>query len=455
MLTLSHLDNIKSRLSEVTSLDQLEQEDKQLYQLIEKHYTLFVGTDVSKDNFSIDVKKASCETICINEFENHHQGFCSFLETLNGLNEAGEYKFAVAIESTGAHHKSLVRFLQEKEISVFVYNPQTAKHMAKAYLREKKTDKIDAEILALLLIDGKFPVSQTDMENQFIEVRSYSRRSSQFAEQIAKAKIRLKDELIDASKGMLKTFPKQSIFNKAPVELLKRHPLPCDRLAAGLDEVTKVLQEYSNNKYGAKEAEKLLSFDRENQGDSRLFSYFRQSISDYLDEIEYLQKKRELYTLKLQQLTEPLEEAQRLRSLTGCGPALMPVVLSEVGNIDRFTSAKHFAGYAGFVPVECESGPHKGEKHIKNGASARLSHACFMIANCIRRYDKRLEKMYTRIKQRHKKAGKTKGIAHLIANCAVAREVSMLIYNILKYKREYYKNPDDYQEYKASTTDRR
>ena len=73
-----------------------------------------------------------------------------------------------------------------------------------------------------------------------------------------------------------------------------------------------------------------------------------------------------------------------------------------------------------------------------------------MIANCIRRYDKRLEKMYTRIKQRHKKAGKTKGIAHLIANCAVAREVSMLIYNILKYKREYYKNPDDYQEYKAS-----
>jgi len=100
MLTLSHLDNIKTKLSEVSSLDELEPEDKQLYKLIEKHYTLFVGTDVSKDNFSIDVKKASCETIGINEFENHHQGFCSLLETLNGLNEAGEYKFAVAIEST-------------------------------------------------------------------------------------------------------------------------------------------------------------------------------------------------------------------------------------------------------------------------------------------------------------------------------------------------------------------
>ena len=60
-----------------------------------------------------------------------------------------------------------------------------------------------------------------------------------------------------------------------------------------MDEVTKVLQEYSNNKYGPKEAGKLLSFDRENQGDSRLFSYFSQSIADYLDEIEYLQQKRE------------------------------------------------------------------------------------------------------------------------------------------------------------------
>ena len=53
----------------------------------------------------------------------------------------------------------------------------------------------------------------------------------------------------------------------------------------------------------------------------------------------------------------------------GCGPILMPVILGEVGNINRFFSAKHFDGYAGFVPVECESGPHKGEKHIKNGQS--------------------------------------------------------------------------------------
>jgi transposase len=331
-----------------------------------------------------------------------------------------------------------------------LYNAKTAKHMAKAYLKEKKTDKIDADILALLLIDGKFPTSQTDMENEFIELRNFSRRNSRLGEQIALAKTQLKDELIQASKGMLTTFPKQSVFNKAPMELLKRYPLPHDRLSAGILEVTRILTEYSNHKYGEQEAKQLLKFDKDNQGDERLFSYFRQSIRDYIDEIQYYEQKRVVYLQTIEQITKPLEQAENLLSLKGCGLMLMSTILGEVGNILRFFSDKHFAGFAGFVPVECESGPHKGEKHLKNGSSARLSHAVFMIANCIRRYDKRLEALYNRVKGRHQKAGKPKGVAHLIANCAVAREVSILIYNILKYNRKYYQEKEDYKAYKAS-----
>jgi transposase len=431
MLTLSHIDDIKTKLSSIESINELESDDKQLYELIEKHYTLSVGTDVSQDKFAINVKRASSLTICVDEFDNHHQGFCKLYETFNNLNPDKEFKFQVAIESTGPHHKALVRFLQERGIEVFVYNPQIAKHLAKAYLLEKKTDKIDAEILALLLINGKFPTSQTDMENEFIEIRSFSRRSSRYSEQIALAKTRLKDELVCASKGMLVVFPKQSVFNKAPIQLLKKYPLPIDRLSAGISEVTRILSEYSQNKYGTKEAEELLSFDKDNQGDSRLSEYFRQSIRDYIDEIEYYEQKRAVYQKKLDEITEPLDEAKNVLSLTGCGPILMPIILGEVGNILRFISAKHFAGYAGFVPVECESGPHKGEKHIKNGASARLSHACFMIANCLRRYDERLKGLYNRVKGRHIKAGKTTGVAHLIANCAGAPLLRPVLFYML------------------------
>lgn len=105
MLTLSHIDKIKVKLSEISSLDELEQSDKQLFDLIEKHYTLFVGADVSKDKFAINVKKYNCETIYQGEFSNHHAGFCQLIDTFNCLNESTQFKFVVAIESTGPYHK--------------------------------------------------------------------------------------------------------------------------------------------------------------------------------------------------------------------------------------------------------------------------------------------------------------------------------------------------------------
>jgi len=139
MLTLSHIENITNQLSSIEKINELESHDKQLYELLSKHYTLFVGSDVSQDDFSISVKKADCETIYTGIFFYHHAGFEEFYSTLNQLNQAGDFKFQVAIESTGPHHKALVRFLQEKEIEVFVYNPQTAKYLAKAHLKEEKT----------------------------------------------------------------------------------------------------------------------------------------------------------------------------------------------------------------------------------------------------------------------------------------------------------------------------
>jgi hypothetical protein len=116
MLTFSHIEKIQNKLSPISSLDELEKENKQLYELIEKHYTLSVGIDVSQDEFSIDVCKASSDTIYTDKFENHHEGFCKLLETLNSLNSGKKFKFQVAIESTGPYHKALVQFLQENGI---------------------------------------------------------------------------------------------------------------------------------------------------------------------------------------------------------------------------------------------------------------------------------------------------------------------------------------------------
>jgi len=99
MLALSHIQNITNQLSSIESINELESHDKQLYELISKHYTLFVGSDVDKDYFSVNVKKASGDTIYADKFLNHHAGFLRFYESLERLNQEKNFKFQVAIES--------------------------------------------------------------------------------------------------------------------------------------------------------------------------------------------------------------------------------------------------------------------------------------------------------------------------------------------------------------------
>lgn len=450
MIKKEQLKIITQQMANTASAEDLCEQDPQLGRLLAKYFTLFVGIDVCLTSFMVVIKNSAFQVLGGQQFDNETQGFEHFMELLKTLNPDNTYRIQAAVECTSVYHLQLVRFLSEKGIEVYLYNAQTAHHLAKAYLKEKKTDTLDASLLANLLIDGKFPVSITPQENEFIEIRSLSRRSGRYAEQIAQAKTRLKDELAQASVGMLRVFPKQAVFNKAPMHLMQLYPLPTDRLAAGVSEVARLLAFSSNNKYGQAEAEKLLTFDAKNQGDERLFAYFRQSLRDYIEEIQYFITKQEQYVTRMEAQTKELKPAQHLLSLPGCGRKLMPIILGEAGTMDRFSAADRFVGYAGLAPIEHESGPYKGEKHLKKGGSPRLSHACYMIANCARRYDERLKGLYTRVKERHLKAGKPKGVAHIIANCAVAREIALLIYCILKENRPYFPSQVDYRAYQAA-----
>ena len=110
------------------------------------------------------------------------------------------------------------------------------------------------------------------------------------------------------------------------MHLMTVYPLPTDRLAAGISEVARLLAKESNNKYGEAFAEKLLGFDAKNQGDERLCDYFRQSIRDYIEEIQYFPTKQEQYVTRMEAQTKELKPAQHLLRKPGCGRKLMPII---------------------------------------------------------------------------------------------------------------------------------
>jgi len=100
-----------------------------------------VGVDIAKNYFDVCILPTK-QTF---NFINNDIGFKKLLKILKEHPDV----FRVVIEHTGGYQKPLVAFLQKHGLPVSVINPLRSKYFAKANGTIAKTDKIDAENLAL------------------------------------------------------------------------------------------------------------------------------------------------------------------------------------------------------------------------------------------------------------------------------------------------------------------
>jgi len=132
------------------------------------------------------------------------------------------------------------------------------------------------------------------------------------------------------------------------------------------------------------------------------------------------------------------ESMQLVKTIPGVGKVLSIVIDCEVGDIDRFASAKNFSSYCGTVPkVKGSGGKFHYGKMIKQ-CNNYLKWAFIEAANVVvlKRHhpvwrSKYVVRLYERVRQR-------KG--HSVAVGAVARYLSEATYWVLK-KGESYREP--------------
>lgn len=93
----------------------------------------------------------------------------------------------------------------------------------------------------------------------------------------------------------------------------------------------------------------------------------------------------------------------RLLTIKGCGDVLATVIASEIDDIARFPSARHFVSYCRLAPTErFSNGKLKGEGNAKNG-NATLSWALTELANFVVRYNPVAKRKFDRLLAKHKK----------------------------------------------------
>ncbi|MCD4810658.1 MAG: IS110 family transposase, partial [Methanosarcinales archaeon] len=152
-------------------------------------------------------------------------------------------------------------------------------------------------------------------------------------------------------------------------------------------------------------------------------------------EIKTLISEIEMYDVQIQALEKMIKQLMeqvesKITTIPGIGNVLGAMILGEIGDIDKFSSAKKLVAFAGLDPVTHQSGNFKNSTGpISKRGSPQLRSALFIAANVARQNDENLGAYYN---------GKIENGKHYkSAVNALAAKLLRIVYWVLKNDKEY------------------
>jgi len=232
--------------------------------------------------------------------------------------ELGEFR--VVVEATAAY-EWFVRSVEQYAKRVVLAHPRHLRVIAES---TRKSDKIDAEVLALFLCLDMIPEAYRPTPFQQ-EYRRLVRLRHAIQGRITSAKCRIRYLLSTYNKD------RKDLFTREGSEYLKR-------------------------------TQRELS-----QAARFTLTRYRQELKLFEEQLGQTEKELGRFVKKA---PKRIQEARALlQSIPGVGPVTVDVVLSERGDVDRFSSQKKLCSYAGLAPGSRESGEHwRGLSITKRGS---------------------------------------------------------------------------------------
>ena len=176
----------------------------------------------------------------------------------------------------------------------------------------------------------------------------------------------------------------------------------------------------------------------------KVLSYHFDGISDVelhamVDQIRSLNRSIEELDKAIEDSGSKMDGFNNLTSVKGIGAKGASTLLSVIGNVNDFRSAKQLAAYIGIVPRVSDSNETVHHERITKLGS-KIARTTFVQGSLIaKRYNPYLRAFHEKIKDRREGAK---------ANIALARKFLEIIYRILKYKLVF----EDFTTFKLKTT---
>jgi len=338
----------------------------------------FIGCDAHKKYsvfVAVNERGESAEALRVGHEREQYRQFLQRLPAGSqvALEASGHYYWIVDEMEAAGHHPRLVHPLEAK------------KRMGKT---GKKTDKVDAKGLGILLRNGTLPEvwippAQLRDQRELLRLRMF----------LVRQRTRLKNRI-------------QGALARYNIEI----------------EVKDVFGVEGRRCLGVRLEE--------------LPEHTRRSVDVELATMDFVEIQVEEVEKHLEAIMQVTPEADLLKTMPYVGRILSMVMALEIGRVERFPSAAHLASYAGLVPRVHSSGGHTRLGQICGDVNQYLKWAFIEAGNLVVIHQRHLAgqhvvRLYQRVKRKRN---------HQKAVVAVARHLAEAAYWILK-KQEVYRNP--------------
>ena len=322
----------------------------------------FVGIDVSSAKHDCCILDSSRKPIRSFMILNNRKGFSGLSAVLTELAAPEDIK--IGLEATGIYGDNLANFLRRKGYNVCTINPLLCKkHQSATTLRKTKNDRSDAKNIALIVASEDLQPDQP-LSYHIVELKSLSRARFLTVKDRSSLKNKVKRLVTVLFPELLDAFT--DLFGASGMALMTRYPSAKALAACNLDTLTELLRTASRSRFGREKAEALRKLAKESIGtfsDSAVFQ-----LRLLLKRIELLNTQIEMYDDEIRRLMDQLDSP--ILSLPGIGYTLGAMILSEIGDIKRFSSPAKLLAFAGLEPSVYQSGkfnPASG-KMVKRGS---------------------------------------------------------------------------------------
>ena len=383
----------------------------------------------------VDIAKRSHEAIVLDDsgsiirkafnFKNDSEGFKKLTSILASIS-AEPSDFIIGMESTAHYWLALYSALRKHGYIVHVLNPIQSNALRGMYIRQVKNDEHDSFIIAEVIRFGRYTEGGLPPSEMY-ELRELCRARSFVVDMTADLKrkvISLLDQVFPEYETVF-----SNIFGLTSSELLLNCSTPDEILALNTEQLAGILEVPSRKRFSTPKAEEIKEIASNSFGIVLEHGSMGLLIKQYMEHIRYTEKQISELEEKITELYSQFDA--QLASIPGIGTILAATILSEIGDISRFSSASKLAAFAGIDPTVRQSGEFSAtHNHMSKRGSPYLRRALWQASVSVVKHDPALKAFF------EKKRAEGKPYMNAIGH--VTRKLTNIIFAVLRDKKPYY-----------------